>query len=228
VYTVGPDSHTLNPEYLPEWAQQQKGPSRFDELLAFSRGKTLPIVDLRPTLIAAKATHPVSYKTDSHWNTYGAFVAYQALMRYFRGDGAEIGEDRVRSSDLSFQPIDTEGMDLTVLAGLQSALRERSEQPKYSGSIRFDEGDRKGLHFTTHNPQGIPLTVICVCDSMAGNLYPYLARHFRTVRVMWGYPFDIEEMKRYKPDIIIQLVIERTLAWTLKDNPSEVRAALKR
>jgi hypothetical protein len=43
---------------------------------------------------------------------------------------------------------------------------------------------------------------------------------------MCGYPFDIEEMKRYKPDINIQLVIERTLVWPLKENPPEVRAAL--
>lgn len=61
---------------------------------------------------------------------------------------------------------------------------------------------------------------------MAGNLFPLLGLQFKKVRVMWGYPFDIEEIKKYKPDLIIQMVIERTLNWGQYPNPAEVKSAL--
>jgi hypothetical protein len=93
-------------------------------------------------------------------------------MAHVRCEGAAVGLDLVRKSDFSFLPLDTEGMDFTVLAGLQSVVREQSEQPKYTGRVRFEERDRQGLHFTTYNPDGRPLSVICLATQWQGTFYP--------------------------------------------------------
>jgi hypothetical protein len=226
IYTVGPDSLTLNPEFLPDWARYPVGPSRWDQILAAPGAKLLPLLDLRPTLLAAKKFHMISYKTDSHWNAYGAYIGYRALLAKLREEGAPVGPPAVTEKDLKFRFSKRKGMDLTILAGQRNSIFEESEEPEYIGKIKFTQGDQQGLHFTTENPDGVPLTVICLCDSMAGNLYPYLARQFRTVRVMWGYPFDVDEIRKYKADIVIQMVIERSLGWPFQENPVEVRDAV--
>ena len=38
------------------------------------------IVDLRPALKAARQDQDVYYKTNTHWNGYGAFIAYTTII----------------------------------------------------------------------------------------------------------------------------------------------------
>ena len=76
---IGPDKHNVYPEYLPRWAKPVL-PSITDD---FYNGAASDIyVDARGSMQSAKAAHPntlLYYKTDSHWNFYGAAVAFHAL-----------------------------------------------------------------------------------------------------------------------------------------------------
>ncbi len=75
---LAPDKDTIYPEFLPDWAQPAAN-SATDALLAnVSREIYL---DTRPALRAAKSqfSEPLYYKTDSHWNQLGSWVAFHAL-----------------------------------------------------------------------------------------------------------------------------------------------------
>ena len=37
-------------------------------------------MDVRPALIAAKSSGILYYRTDTHWNDWGAFIAYQQII----------------------------------------------------------------------------------------------------------------------------------------------------
>jgi alginate O-acetyltransferase complex protein AlgJ len=76
---IGPDKHTIYPEFLPKHLSK-KGITPGDQIIARPMG--FGILDLRPILLAQKkeASLPLYYKTDSHWNEYGAYLAYRSIM----------------------------------------------------------------------------------------------------------------------------------------------------
>ncbi len=70
------------PEHLPASLRQVRGRSRYEQLSSYLREHAdIPFIDLLPPLLSAlkdQADYPLLfYKTDFHWNFYGAFVAYR-------------------------------------------------------------------------------------------------------------------------------------------------------
>jgi alginate O-acetyltransferase complex protein AlgJ len=79
---VIPNKATIYPDKLPEQIKSLPTESRLDQLLTALKARDLPImVDLRPSLRAAREKQDVFFKdNNTHWNGYGAFVAYTAIM----------------------------------------------------------------------------------------------------------------------------------------------------
>lgn len=108
---IAPDKHTIYPEFLPSHLSQ-KGVSPADQIMAHPMG--CEILDLRPVLLGHKnkSSPPLYYKTDSHWNEYGAYLAYRSIMmRLHLGAPVEARED-----DFVQLPVTGEG-DLAVKVG---------------------------------------------------------------------------------------------------------------
>ncbi|HEX5704358.1 MAG TPA: hypothetical protein VFX97_14235 [Pyrinomonadaceae bacterium] len=84
LFVVCPNKESVYPEYLPS-TFRRKNETRLDQLLAYLRKNSdLKILDLRPALHEAKTRRPVFYKVDSHWNSAGGFVGYQAIINELR------------------------------------------------------------------------------------------------------------------------------------------------
>lgn len=84
VFVLAPTKAMVYPENLPDNLQKvEKGLTRYEQLSGFLKNSSrLPFVDLLPALLAAKErqAYPLLfYKTDFHWNFYGAFIAYQTI-----------------------------------------------------------------------------------------------------------------------------------------------------
>lgn len=79
---LAPDKETIYPEFLPDWARPAAN-SVTDAL--FSQVDRRIYFDTRPALKQAKAefSYDLYYKTDSHWNPLGAYVAFRAFAEEF-------------------------------------------------------------------------------------------------------------------------------------------------
>src|SRR6266540_4995909 len=78
---VAPNKATIYPDKLPDELKSLSEPSRLDMLTSLLEDNDLPVlVDLRPALQAARQDQDVYYKTNTHWNGYGAFVAYKEII----------------------------------------------------------------------------------------------------------------------------------------------------
>lgn len=77
---IGPNKGTIYPENMPKWAAPAS-PNPTDALLEEDAGRFY--VDLRPALREAKQTikEDLYFKTDTHWNTLGAGVAFKDFAR---------------------------------------------------------------------------------------------------------------------------------------------------
>jgi alginate O-acetyltransferase complex protein AlgJ len=78
---VVPNKATIYPDKLPEQIKFLPKQSRLDILISYLKDNNLPVIlDLRAALRTARQNQDVYYKTNTHWNGYGAFVAYTTII----------------------------------------------------------------------------------------------------------------------------------------------------
>ncbi|MEK5490585.1 hypothetical protein MKZ24_07615 [Paenibacillus sp. FSL R7-0297] len=84
VTMVNPDKETVYPEFMPKSILKANPNSRTDLLVSYlSKNGSMDIFSTKDSLLKAK-DDAVLYSQNydlSHWNNYGAFVAYQELMK---------------------------------------------------------------------------------------------------------------------------------------------------
>lgn len=82
---IVPDKEAVYPEFYP-YQENILTNLRLDQLIHYLNvnSNIHNIIDLRPILISAKGEIPLYFKTDHHWNNYGAFFAYQEIMKKLR------------------------------------------------------------------------------------------------------------------------------------------------
>jgi len=249
LFVVVPDKHTVYPEYLPDWLKIGVGPSKVQQLMNYMKAhSTVEVLDLSQALMEAKQTHLTYFKTDTHWNNFGAFVGYrtlvQALARQF--------------PDLTPLPLETldwksvecrKGGDLTRMMGTadvhwETALLEPVVRKPIAAlenvydAVRLPQrGTKQTWPFFTLNTNASGRAII-VRDSFACGWYPYLGQHFNETIYLWKYENDRPQyewnrplIEREKPDLVIDEMLERffciadPLNLMLKDQSSEAQSA---
>ncbi len=82
---IPPNKTTIYPEYMPDYLTRVRNETRLDQFTAMVREDGgIPYIDLREPLLQAKKKRIVYYRTGTHWNEYGAFIGYQAVMEAIR------------------------------------------------------------------------------------------------------------------------------------------------
>ena len=227
---LGPDKNTVYPEFLPDWAQQASRSST-DTLLA-NDNKGL-YVDTRTALRTAKSrfSETLYYKTDTHWNSLGAWVAFRAFeAEIARSDpGLRLLSDNdVRVSKVS----ERQGGDLAKFLRLKETLRDSevvvdilSEHTIETEQYEFDTGRLKS---TGGNPQihtaRQPLLVkskhalndkkvLWLRDSFGTAMAPFMAATFSETLQIHYETADTALLARlvetFKPDYVFVTVVER-------------------
>jgi alginate O-acetyltransferase complex protein AlgJ len=119
IVTVPPNSSTIIRARLPRWAAVRPVISEYDLMLQALAARNVPVVDLRPPLLEADAAAPVYRRTDTHWNTLGALLAYNALVAGLDRPGWSIDPQRVTRGTTK-----TPGGDLARMLGVAADVAE--------------------------------------------------------------------------------------------------------
>lgn len=182
----------------------------------------ITIVDLRATLNRAKTGNiPLYHKTDTHWNDYGSYFAYEEIMNVLSVDFPELSPNPI--SSYRFDTIKSKGTGLTSMMGIIDEVYEYKIVGELVDSPRSSPGKKrnykpvKGFPYTseyevvfTTNNDSLP-RMLLVRDSFGKPLIPYLSEHFsKSVYIFdgWHHWLNEEIALTEKPDIYIQLVLE--------------------
>lgn len=215
---ICPDKHTVYPEYLPESLQGYTGASRFDGLLAaLAVGTDVPVIDTRQTVIDEKANHTVFFKTDTHWNEYGAFVGYTQLINRIAEDYPNV---RVITRDDCTVTEDTDWRegDMAEFIGQEDILKDTEVIFTVNGSslVRLEtkypetSQDPKRSIIQLVNPDHPELpSAVVFRDSFCRMLYPMLADSFSKVTFVWTTSVLDYVVQGEKPDLVIMEYVER-------------------
>ena len=227
---LGPEKSTIYPEFLPDWAQPAADSATNTLLANVSQGL---YVDTRPALRAARSqfSEPLYYKTDTHWNSLGAWVAFRAFAMEVAHTEAGLrwlSEQQVRVSKV----IEIHGGDLGKFLRMSEMLRDSevaieidSERPIETEQYDFETGH---LTVSGGNPQvGAPERpllvkskhalnqnrVLWLRDSFGTALAPFMAATFtETLQLHYGKSdpaLFARLVETYKPDYVFITVAER-------------------
>lgn len=223
-YVAMPDKHTVYPQHLPVGVYGGFGRRRLGDLDAamISAGKDY-YVDLSKDMLrlAEHSVWPLYYKSDTHWNPYGAYQGYESLVRA-RGDF--LGLQPVRYDFDQFQvPGHSAGGDLALMSGdypsdpdiyppvdLPCSQQRPWNLPRdLLAALRLPTSHL----FMTECPGGRGVALV-LHDSFMQSMYPYVSRNYARAYYIWGYSNDgvfARLVNEVHPDIVLTERVERLM-----------------
>lgn len=221
VFMIAPEKSSLYAELLPDELAVVRDETRLDQLVAWMGAhSTVNVLDLRPSLNAAKAEGRVWHKTDTHWNDEGAYAAYAQIAAWLKAEFPAV--EPVAKGEFDRQVHPGPGGDL---AGMLALMTRMSEDrivlaPKSPGGVRemqVTEAMTIRKWLPEHGPvvyecdNAPPVRAVVLHDSFFQQVQPFLSRNFaRTTYVWWVFPPEI--IAAEKPDVVIEEMVERVLS----------------
>lgn len=228
---IGPDKGSIYPEHMPNWAKPVSS-NPTDALVAEADPNIF--IDLRPPLLAAKKLHgeDLYFKTDTHWNAFGAGLAFQAFAREVAKTAPEIKWP----SDDAYRIVHTKhihGEDLARFLRIPSSLHDlepiinAGNLPIKTTRSYFQTGE---VIYQGGNPE-VPSPkkpvvvksegalnnkkVLWLRDSFGNSLSPLMAATFSDVLLIhWNVALGPDGnfnqlVEAWKPDYVFITVVER-------------------
>lgn len=228
---VGPNKSSIYPEFLPDWFNLSEN-NKVDVLDSVTKNKYY--IYPRSVLLQAKAlddARDLYYKTDTHWNRLGAWIAFDDFIKKIQKNNPEINYNL--QAELH-DPVAIHGIDLSGFLRLTLELKDQQQVVEFLP----DTPIRTECHiFYTRehvecadNPEIIsqpePLLVTAVGaqnnkkvlwirDSFGTALSPYMSRVFsNTVQVHYDHLNQEKLVKLvddFKPDYLFVTIVERSI-----------------
>ncbi|MHC1742392.1 MAG: hypothetical protein AB9873_05080 [Syntrophobacteraceae bacterium] len=203
---IVPNKHTVYSEYLPDLIRPFGGPTRLEQFTEFLSREPLAeklVLDLRQPLFQAKEQHPVYWKTDSHWNSYGAYVGYRTVMERLSVFDRELAPQPLVEDRVTLVP-SPKGGDLSQMLLMQDRLSEPNDT-------------RLELAPSPHAKAGKKL--LLRHDSFGDGLYPFLNARFETLTNIAPFaPFPFERIASERPVAVVHVLAERYLTQAIHDD----------
>ena len=226
-YIIGffPNKHTVYNNLLPFYMKMQiiKDTSLADQLVSYFKSKNFPFIDVRKELIAAKKENQLYYKFDTHWNSYGAYIAYKAFCNKTFNT---LNITPYDTSDFYINYSQSRNGDLVNMIGIDTIKSYYDEVPHFvlkQKSKDYEEiniNNDKSLHrtiVTINKNCDNKSTVLIFRDSYTDALIPFFSLHFHKVIYVWTKfegdkaQVDMSIVEQNKPDIVMLLYVERYL-----------------
>jgi alginate O-acetyltransferase complex protein AlgJ len=210
MFVVAPDKQTIFSEYLPAWLKSKRQPTKLDQFIGYMREhSTVDVPDLRPVLLEAKRIAPTYYKTDTHWNAFGGFIASKEIVKALP-DKSGIG--LLSSNSFEFKKTPFEQGDLAGMLGIYVRENDLTLVPKTNLPPMTETRDYQGNFTPIYSTTNATARGTCVVfsDSFGRALVPFLGYRFNTVtcfRSAGG--FDTNLIARLRPEVVISEIVER-------------------
>jgi len=220
LYILVPNKQSIYPEYLPDNFNQVKSNTQAGQLLNYlKKNSDFRILDLRPVLLEAKNKEPfLYYRTDSHWNRRGAYIACKSIM----GRIQELFPDLkiTEEADIVMNTRNESGKDLATLMGLPGiiekdvpsvTLKSINTSQNFEPEWALKSWPNWIQPFETSNKHAM-LRAVVFRDSFMDIMLPFFSEHFnKAAYIASKFDYSILEhlIKKIQPDIVIEEGIER-------------------
>jgi hypothetical protein len=81
LFIAAPNKNTIYPENMPNRFKKLDGDTNMASLFKKMDNYNINYIDLTDSLIDLKSSEQIYHNEDSHWNNYGAMIAYNVIMQ---------------------------------------------------------------------------------------------------------------------------------------------------
>jgi alginate O-acetyltransferase complex protein AlgJ len=233
---IAPIKYTVYPEYLPATVMRGLVNRKTKQFLSYMQNEGIQIVDLSDTIIQSKqGDRPLFFKTDTHWNSNGAFYAYAKVMQLLRREIPSLEKALDQSDYVVTETNKTDGNINNMIGALgkfsdvdfiytrkSPDLVHRIAKKEYTPPVYFPFPESYETRYTNGNPKSPKILIIG--DSFAAYIAQFLKQHFSETTVIfdsWRYKLNPEIIEKEKPDIVLYLIIESNLGRTWIEHPND-------
>lgn len=217
ILTSWPNKHTIYPELVPfsMRAQIKDTISLVDQIAQHlkSTNPSVNFIDVRSGLFNGKEEYQLYQKFDTHWNDYGAFLAYQSFFNEAY-DILKIHPKNIQDFNIKWQEINTG--DLVQMLGIKNDGYFVEQEPKFRLKENANQieylpitGFPKKTIITRNKFCGNNLKVLLYRDSYTSKLVQFISLHFYEVTYIWGN--ERGYIDKLKPDLVIEGFVERDI-----------------
>lgn len=204
-----PNKHHIYSEYLP--FQLEKEETLYSFLKSdLEENSTVSLIDLHSLLLKEKKENQLYYKTDSHWNDLGAFIAYQHIIDYIKKDMS------IQKLQLEDYNISTELKvlgDNTQMVNIKEKTEVINFENKTPSKIKTLSDDQRFLHFKNESKD---YKLMLYRDSFSNALIPFFNETFGDAIYIRDYNINKSNIENHKPDIVILELVERNINYLNK------------
>lgn len=223
-----PSKASIYPEYISS-GEYEVTKTPVDMLADYlEEHSDIKVIRLKDALLEAKENEQLYYKTDTHWNQQGAYVAYQKIIKdmnswglcsseledvtfvpsYFTGEfGAMLGYEGVLAEEQTAHAILAQRDATECLSG--------ETYDRLSNAV-IGEGIPTQFHLYANEKSVDDASVLLFGDSMMAeredpSLAELLAENFFAFTYVWDYGVRQSIIDAVQPDILLYEMTERHL-----------------
>ena len=222
VFFSAPNKMSVYGEYMPYYYLESGSPGNFEGLYTELAGLVVNTVQLKNELALEKLGGIQLYhKLDSHWNNYGAAVAYEAVAKALTEAYGEEYAGYTRYSELPYSIVNNFTGDLQSMLLPGSAVRD--EQVEFDVKENFEYTGRfrgvDDLLITTQNMDAaVDKSVTLFRDSFGNALYWFFANDYAAMSARREVPYNLYRAADESELVAVELV-ERNLKNLLQYTP---------
>lgn len=214
---IAPNKASVYGEFMPSSLHPLAPVTRLDQLGEALRQGGVPFLDLRAALRDAKAVRRAYWKTDTHWNGWGAFMGSAAIVEALRLRFPAMPP--LRPQDYRVVQSDIPGGDLAEMLLLEATMREKALNMEPLAANRARPAQPKGykdpatlqgrdMVIRETGDPALPKAVV-FRDSFSSAAIPFLAERFQRSVFLWEHRFQPHIVEAEKPDVVIFEAVER-------------------
>ena len=221
---VAPDKASIYSDKLPDQIQRLSNISQLDQLNRYLRKKNIPqVLDLRPALLDARKSQETYYPVGTHWNAYGAYIAYETIINALAQNHPNLEPYSARFFRIRYispRASVTRDKDIALLIKAnylvpESALFSTRDLNGPVNKVDFPDADN-GYHEISWIPDSDLPSLLIYHDSFGNaDLNDFLALNFSKAfyihRDSASSFLNKQVIKQFSPDILIYQVVERNL-----------------
>lgn len=208
ILVIAPDKNKIYGEHIEQIIKVvPDSESRAMKLVKYLKKNTdAKVLYLYDTLIANKSNGLLYFKNDTHWNNYGAYIGYVAIMK------------TLNIKPITYKSTSTKTNPHGDLTNMATNIPEDNETvyifPNINKTYTCNSLETtKGIictnkHYTTNK------SLFTLHDSFSEALIQYYANTFKTVDTRWRYNIQKNDLQYIKKnaDIVILEIVERDIS----------------
>lgn len=216
MFVIIPDKEAVYPEYFP-YPNHIITNFKLDQLKDYlEHNSTFRLVDIRQTLIDAKDEKIVFYyKGDSHWNEYGAFFAYQEIMRKLSHVNPKVYVPQLDDFEIQTKDNETITGDIVRIGKLSEGGYEIQTRlipkPEFASRKKLKKVFIYGDSFAKNMIEEEPVGLVPFLHYSFEDVYE---EHFETpVQQQRNEisPLEFDLIDKEKPELVIREIIQRNM-----------------